>query len=660
LPGLPRLRSAPPAGADAGRSRRGHALLRLARVLLLVLLAIGIDSLQRPLTAQGAGSALDFDGFDDLVLVPDDGSLDLRRAFTLEAWIYPRAFDSYHTVIYKGTTPPDVNYWLSTWTDEVSSGFYNWGWQEHWTSLAQPLQPNRWYHLVAVFDNRGNSFRIFVNGVERLRETEYWSPRRNNNPLMIGDGLPGNGEQFDGRLDEIRIWNRSLSTAEIQAGMHRKVSGAESGLVGYWKFDEGGGAAAGDSSPNGNHGALTNMTFGDWILSTAPVGDASQVGIGNADLSETADVQVDLSWQDGPGGGALSSAIQVDEPPAITTGLEGTVPDRYWELWVTDDDGFLADATFHFDGLSGLENEGTLRLYTRPDAASPWAEVGSYSVDTEGDPTDGVGSVTVPGLSSFSQCIITGSAASAGVEVSPEVEQRSHLPTNGTDETVVFSVLNTGAAASDFDLLTTPLPGTVIAVVSMSGSGVSQGSNPDSARITGLGAGASSDVTVTYAAVIALPGTVDTLSFLARSVSSPTVSDEGRLELTLIRPSITVGKSVDPAGISTPGTDLTYTVAVTNAGNEEAVDLVNVDSLPAEVEYQVGSVSSTLPTGVTVAVEFSDDGGGSWGYAPVAGGCGGGAGFDRCVNRIRWRFLSPLGATPPDNVAQFEYVARIR
>jgi uncharacterized repeat protein (TIGR01451 family) len=623
-----------------------------------VLLGFGAVARPTPVLGQGAGTALDFDGLNDVVLVPHDRSLDLRREFTLEAWIYPRAFDAYHTVIHKSTSASAVNYWLSTWTDQASSGFYDKGWREHWTNLSPPLSGNRWYHLVAVFDNRANTYELYVNGIRRVSDREYSNPVRNNLPLMLGDGMPGNGEQFDGRLDEIRIWDRSLSEAEIQAGMNRKITGAEGGLVGYWKFDEGSGAGAGDSSPQGNHGTLTNMTSGDWVLSTAPVGDASVVGAGNANLSETSEVQVDLSWQEGPGAGALFSTIQVNQAPAITTGLTGVVPDRYWELWATDDDGYLADATFHFDGLSGLENEVSMSLFTRPDAASPWVPVGSYSLDTEGDPSDGIGSVTVQGLSGFGQYILIGSVL--GVEVSPSVTLETHLPTNGTDETVTFTVTNTGSVAADFDLLTPTLPGTVLTVVSISGPGVTQGSNPDSARISGLGAGAGADVTVTYSANMAPAGTIDTLSFVARVVSDPSQIAEGRMELTLARPSILVGKVANPPGASSPGTDLTYTVTVTNAGNEEAVDLASVDSLPPEIEFQVGSVSNTLPAGVTVLVEFSDDEGSTWTYSPASGGCGGGAGYDRCVNRIRWRFQSPFVATVPDNLASFQYVARIR
>ena len=135
---------------------------------------------------------------------------------------------------------------------------------------------------------------------------------------------------------------------------------------------------------------------------------------------------------------------------------------------------------------------------------------------------------------------------------------------------------------------------------------------------------------------------------------------EERLVLTVLRPEITLGKTVNPNGTQPPGTDLTYTVDVTNAGTDDAVDLVAVDSLPPEVQFKVGTVADSLPAGVTVTVEYSDDGGSTWTYTPVSEGCSAPAGYDGCVTHIRWTFNANLGAVAPDNRGTLEYVARIR
>ncbi len=123
-------------------------------------------------------------------------------------------------------------------------------------------------------------------------------------------------------------------------------------------------------------------------------------------------------------------------------------------------------------------------------------------------------------------------------------------------------------------------------------------------------------------------------------------------------PNMTLSKSVNPSGTQPPGTDLTYTATITNSGGGDAVTVVVVDTLPGQVDFKVGSVVSNLPVGVSV--EYSNDGGSTWTYVPASGACGAPAGYDRCVNRIRWRLLSNLSAIPPNNTGTVEFVARIR
>jgi uncharacterized repeat protein (TIGR01451 family) len=125
-------------------------------------------------------------------------------------------------------------------------------------------------------------------------------------------------------------------------------------------------------------------------------------------------------------------------------------------------------------------------------------------------------------------------------------------------------------------------------------------------------------------------------------------------------PNFTLAKTVNPVGTQLPGTELTYTVTITNTGSADAVTVVVVDSLPAQVDFKVGSVVNNFPTGISVAVEYSEDLGSTWTYVPASGACGATAGYDRCLNRIRWRLLNNLSSTIPDNVGSVEFVAAVR
>jgi len=123
---------------------------------------------------------------------------------------------------------------------------------------------------------------------------------------------------------------------------------------------------------------------------------------------------------------------------------------------------------------------------------------------------------------------------------------------------------------------------------------------------------------------------------------------------------MTIAKTVNPLGSPQPGTDLTYTLAISNVGTASALSVVVADTLPQQVDFQVGSVASSLPPGISAVVEYSNDAGASWTYVPVSGGCTAPTGYDRCVNNIRWLLQNDLTSTPPDNSGILQFVARIR
>jgi hypothetical protein len=126
-------------------------------------------------------------------------------------------------------------------------------------------------------------------------------------------------------------------------------------------------------------------------------------------------------------------------------------------------------------------------------------------------------------------------------------------------------------------------------------------------------------------------------------------------------PSVALVKSVTPLGTQPPGTDLTYTVTFTNSDGAAAQSLVIADPIPANTDFKVGSVTNNLgTTGLTVAVEYSNDGGTTWTYTPASGGGGAPAGYDRNVTNIRWTFTGNLSQTSPNNTGSVTFTSLIR
>ena len=78
--------------------------------------------------------------------------------------------------------------------------------------------------------------------------------------LLIGTERAAGGN-FKGSLDNVSIWNTALDSSQIQQYMNCPPNGTESGLVGYWNFEEGSGETVLDLSPNGNNGSINGSIY---------------------------------------------------------------------------------------------------------------------------------------------------------------------------------------------------------------------------------------------------------------------------------------------------------------------------------------------------------------------------------------------------------------
>ena len=122
------------------------------------------------------------------------------------------------------------------------------------TALSEtPVNTGRWVHVAGTRKRSTGIVRVIVNG-----RAESTLVTGNTRALNEAD-LPWMGghledmtvaHAFTGIIDEVRLWNIARSSAEISATMNSELKGDEPGLVGYWRFDDGNGFVAADSSPS--------------------------------------------------------------------------------------------------------------------------------------------------------------------------------------------------------------------------------------------------------------------------------------------------------------------------------------------------------------------------------------------------------------------------
>ncbi len=172
------------------------------------------------ITASGqVGGAFSFDG-SGYVQVPD--APDLKpELFTAEAWVYPTLLTATpQTVLARGSSVDDDDTWaLAVVNGKVRLASRHLGTGMAFLETPGTIPLNQWTHLAVSFD--GFNRRIYVNGVE-VNSDRFLGPLVYDPaavPVTIGSDWAANAstERFTGRIDEVSLYDRLLSAAEIAA-----------------------------------------------------------------------------------------------------------------------------------------------------------------------------------------------------------------------------------------------------------------------------------------------------------------------------------------------------------------------------------------------------------------------------------------------------------
>jgi glucose/arabinose dehydrogenase len=156
------------------------------------------------------GNGLSFDGINDIVNVADSNSLDVNR-MTLEAWVRPTGLADWRAVILK-EQPGQLVYALYASTDNGRPSGHVFTTGDMMVRGPSILTANTWSHLALTWD--GTTERLYVNGTQVATNPLAGNAVTSTGALRIG----GNnvwGEWFSGLIDEVRVYNRALSAAEI-------------------------------------------------------------------------------------------------------------------------------------------------------------------------------------------------------------------------------------------------------------------------------------------------------------------------------------------------------------------------------------------------------------------------------------------------------------
>jgi|GEM_PF-691951 len=242
----------------------------------------GLKSAPLTLNNYAAG----FNGSNQYILVNNgaSGAIVVQYPFTFSAWFKTPGNNTENDdmALVNIADPNYATVYHGLYLRKYQDNFYKAGVKsknktlEYVKSTNQNVSDDTWHQVVGAFTADGKR-KLYLDGIYEGMSTSVL-PYNTDNVLVTfgrwGDNTPDN--YFYGMMDNICIWNRELSADEVSTYYNNQPVGNETGLVGYWQFNEGTGTATvNTASPGGYPATLSGAT---WInLNTNPDSDGDGV-----------------------------------------------------------------------------------------------------------------------------------------------------------------------------------------------------------------------------------------------------------------------------------------------------------------------------------------------------------------------------------------------
>ncbi len=189
------------------------------------------------------GSAIQHDGANTFASTPNSTVLNISGTqISYGAWVYVTAYPATYGIIMQKGSNPGYRIMMR------SNGLVQSQIAGQSSYSASALPQSVWNHVFVTYD--GTSIKIYINGVLQNNPTAYTGTIGDNSGSILYFGTT-EYPTFTGKEDEVRIYNRALSAAEVRA-----LYDWSPGPVAHWKMDEGTGQSANDISGNNNTGTL--------------------------------------------------------------------------------------------------------------------------------------------------------------------------------------------------------------------------------------------------------------------------------------------------------------------------------------------------------------------------------------------------------------------
>lgn len=191
-------------------------------------------------------NALNFDGTDDFLSITDNTAFNFSNGFSVDALVNPTNFDDASSLISQFSDAQKAISISVNTGGVITASFSVDGVTETSAKSNLRLRLNQWQHLAVTYNN--GSIKIYIDGTEDVTAftTNATIGAIFNSTASIQIGAKNATDFFNCTIDELRIWNKPLTSTTINTIKNKTIPKHINGLIGYYNFNQG--LSEGDNS----------------------------------------------------------------------------------------------------------------------------------------------------------------------------------------------------------------------------------------------------------------------------------------------------------------------------------------------------------------------------------------------------------------------------
>jgi fibronectin-binding autotransporter adhesin len=248
--------------------------------------------------------------------------------FTFEAWFKVTEFTGENDIVcqYIGSEPGRTVVYIKNTNPCIFLGGSS-------LTGTTTIELNTWTHIAVT--RNGSTGTIYINGVLDKSGTLY-TRTLSNSGITIGNKTNmANG--FHGQIADVRAWNVARTQTDIFSSMNQRLSGSESGLIGYWPINDSAGASVNelvDDADGTNIGATWSFS-NDFPLAN-PEAQYSWNAASGGNWSSTNNWYADMVPN-----GVAHSALFTNQPPAVLAVTNDLSPLLLGKMFLANTNGSI-------------------------------------------------------------------------------------------------------------------------------------------------------------------------------------------------------------------------------------------------------------------------------------------------------------------------------